>query len=472
MPPNVRRALARRVVDAYTSLADKSAALASALFTLHHVIVDRAGVVRLKWDWTVGLPAAPPARKREDFWFGRTDPAGVSGHDRLAALRSIVEELLGSSENRLPAVEQSADVTAMADALREARDDRTSDQDLARTVVECFHEHRELPPWVNDDPAPVTPPPDRAQSRFRMETCVEVQCHAAWPLANGRVLAWGTDRVLAIYDRRDGSLLWRDSEPIHMRCSAQGPDGRLAVGGWEGDISWFAGGAQQGRVSAGWTIGALADHHGSWLAGSWNGRLFLLGERGVTELLKVEDGIYRIAVGSTASAVLGLHGSISEYLPDGTRRRQLNPVEDASDIAFANGVLAVLTDDGRLRTANGSGGFGRPDRLPARGVVRLLVRPADRRCLLMNNLGHSWLIDRDGTYPREAPLPIGGTSLSTAADLRRCTTVADHGGVTYWRDGGHVKYWPEATTAAVSWDGRTVAVTLPDTIELWNDEEA
>jgi len=91
-------------------------------------------------------------------------------------------------------------------------------------------------------------------------------------------------------------------------------------------------------------------------------------------------------------------------------------------------------------------------------------------CLLLDHAGQAWRIDREGTHPREITLPRGDESLMTSQDLRRCTARNDSGGFGYWRDGVRVRNWPEATSAAISEDGRSIVVTLPGTVEVWEDE--
>jgi hypothetical protein len=163
-----------------------------------------------------------------------------------------------------------------------------------------------------------------------------------------------------------------------------------------------------------------------------------------------------------------LRGSISVYQLDGTRSHQLAAIENATDLAYANGALVVLTPEGLL-VADPSRPAGVLDRLPTSEPVRLVGRPADGTCLVVNQSGQSWRIDRQGTYPPDVTLP-SGDSVMTSADLRRCTVAVEGGGHAYYREGARVRAWPEATSAAISADGQRIVVTLPGTLEVWEDK--
>jgi hypothetical protein len=163
-----------------------------------------------------------------------------------------------------------------------------------------------------------------------------------------------------------------------------------------------------------------------------------------------------------------MRGTVSIY--QGTRTGQSELIPDAQDLAFAGGLLVVLTEQG-LVSVEPSGRTGRPDRLPARGALRLMTTPGES-CLLVNQSGQSWIIDSTGTYPRGPWLPRGDASLAAACNFRKCIAAADGGGYAYWRDGFKVRIWPEALSAAISADGRCVVVVQPGVVEIYHEDEA
>ena len=295
---------------------------------------------------------------------------------------------------------------------------------------------------------------------------IKAEVQAAWPLGEHHVLSWGSDAMLRIHDWAGSALAWSDSTPMRVRCWSRGRDGACALGGWDGEVRWFAGGALRGSSSVGWTVAAIQPLDDKWIAGVWNGHLVVLGGERSHEWLGVDDGVYKIAVAGSSVAVLGLNGSVAEYDSAGNRIRQAGPIDGAVDIAFANGTVVVLTEDGRLWTLDGNRAR-RPDRLPGRAGVRLIAR--DGVCLFVNDQGYTWRVDRAGTYPPDDHLPAGQV-LNTSSDLRRCITSRD-GVITYWRSGQQAKVWFQASDAVLSPEGDALVVTLPDQVELWADEE-
>jgi uncharacterized caspase-like protein len=505
MPATLALAIARQIVAAYEALV-LAPAFIPALFEPSSVIVDRSGFIRLKRDWTVPAGTTPPA-EREAFWFaGHTAPAEAP-LDVQPTLVAFLGELLsasgGDTATWLPHVDGAADVRRLAGALPAPIAGQMSDQDLLKTAVECYLESRDLPAWLST-PAPIpgqgtvaheeagsispasrpehvpgspqtnggpgtgsaSPPvPKTGPSGPILKAVIQIEAQAAWPLGEQQVLSWGTDATLRVHEWAGGALAWSDSEPMLVRCWSRGHDGAYALGGWDGEVRWFVGGALCGRSSVGWTVAAIQPLDGKWIAGVWNGDVVVLGGEQSHKWLPVDDGVYKIATAVSSVAVLGLSGFVAEYDGGGHRIRQAGPIDGAVDIAFANGTVVVLTEDGRLWTLDGNRAR-RPDRLPGREGVRLVAR--DGVCLFVNARGYTWRIDRAGTYPPDAHLPAGHI-LNASSDLRRCVTSRD-GAITYWRNGKPAKVWFQATDAVVSPAGDTIVVTLPDRIELWADE--
>ena len=137
--------------------------------------------------------------------------------------------------------------------------------------------------------------------------------------------------------------------------------------------------------------------------------------------------------------------------------------------AVIPGASVVLTDEG-LVTAGPGRQVGRPERLPARGKLRLISWPEDESCLLVNEIGQSWIVDRTGTYPRGPRLPAG--MVSVADKFRRCIARLEGGGYAYWRDESKIQSWTEAVSSEISSDGRRVVVVLADRVEVYGEDSA
>jgi hypothetical protein len=463
-------ALIRQIVKSYATLRSAFPGLVDALFRPEAVLFDRSGDARLAWSWTTTHggrePAASPVSRRDQFFFSRIESPGDGTREAESCrvLLATVRTLTAQSEAARQTLEKLGDASSL-DQVSAAQPPsaraHAPDKDRARRAVDAYLEGQALK--EEDEPRP--PEPRGLRMRIRLAP----DGAAAWPLGDNRVLVWGTDRILSIYQLDNGENVWRDSAPIHVRVVASGAGGRVALGGWEGEIRWFSAGQLQGRASAGWTLGAIQSSGGQWLAGSWNGRVLLLGAGAPRELLRVEQGVFRIAASDAQSAILGLNGSITLYQPDGTRIRQMPAIPSVSDVAYANGSLVVLTPDG-LVAVEPSRPVAAADRLPACGPMRLVCRPADGSCLVLDRSGQTWRIDRHGTYPSDVTMPSGDESLMMSADLRRCTVAAARGGYEYWSDGVRKRSWPEARSAAISADGRSIVVTLPNAVEAWEDE--
>jgi hypothetical protein len=181
--------------------------------------------------------------------------------------------------------------------------------------------------------------------------------------------------------------------------------------------------------------------------------------------MEIDTGAYRIAtLGHAAFAVLSMQSSISVFRGE-TRIAQTTPVPGAIDLAFAEGVLYLLSERGISIVDADHSAVSRPDRPPASGDLRLLPNPSSQSCLLVDANGQSWIIDKAGTYPRGPKLPPASHFLQAADGLRTCfaTSVA---GIDCWRDGIRVHTWHEAVAAAPSADGRRVAVVFAGAVEI------
>jgi hypothetical protein len=483
LPQGLALALSAQLLRAYGQVSSASPAVAHCLFRPGNLVVDRSGVVRLRWDWSQQDPEQDgdhPAtvRRREGFWFCRTDRASeeAARQGDWAAVRSVVAETLrgsGDLSGAIAQVEAAKSIDEALGVIAQAASVPADDQEILRVAVESCFEGNSLPAWLwppraapAQPPPPAAPPPENLRLRCR----ILVDCLKAWPLGDDGVVGWQSDGRLVLLRLEDGGTVWCDAKPMRPRVAARSPEGAVAIGSWEGEVRWFADGRLQGSTRLGWTIGDIRAHQGHWLAGSWNGHLQVLGKGGEpAELLPVPDGVFCIAVsGGDDSAALSLGGVVSVYQA-GERVAQTTPLRKAADMAFASGVLLVLTDEG-LITVGAGGRVGKPDRLPARGALRLVTCPDTESCLLASERGHSWIIDRSETYPRGPWLPRGDVTLETARGFRRCTVASDGGGYGYWRDGARACNWAEALAASISVDGRRIVVTMPGVIEVYEDE--
>lgn len=471
-------ALVRQAVTSHAVLNHAFPALARALFERGMVGFDHSGVARVVWDWTRidsdSGSDAPAARKRDEFWLCRTDAAATLKDSVADLLSHMVESLGGTSPAVRTAFEQviraGTSEPAVAEDLRSEQPALATDQESVQVAVGCYLRRRPLPAWLVEarveQPEPDTKPAVPPATPFQLRSEIPVDCHAAWPLSDDRLLAWDAERILGIYNVDGGAGVWHDEAEIEVRRATRGPDGGWGIGGWEGEIRWFAAGRPHGRAHIGWTVGSIQPYRNHWLVGSWNGRLMLVGIGQPQDLLRVEDGVFKIAVSDTNAVVLGLRGSVSGYRADGERLWQTTRIDGAIDVAFANGFPVVLTNDG-LVTIEQPGHLRQPDPLPARESVRLQSGNVDGGCLLLNARGQSWRVDRRGTYPRAVTFPSGHDSLMTSEDGRRCTVGTDGDGWRYWRDGELIRHWPDAASAALSGSGRTIVVTRPSVVEVW-----
>ncbi|WP_246477793.1 TIR domain-containing protein [Saccharothrix ecbatanensis] len=296
-----------------------------------------------------------------------------------------------------------------------------------------------------------------------------VDARRAWPLGEGLVLVWesGTD-TLAILD--DIDVVWRDTGAIAVRRVDIGR-GRIAVGGWDGAVRYFADGA---LVASGKLDGAVGDLRligDDVVAGSWKHSLWRFSHDGTRdELLDVEAGVHRIAVANHGErfAVADLAGGLSIYA--GRRRVSHMPgIAMAADVAYAGSRLVVLTDDA-LISMGVDGAIGLPERKP--GGVRLRPGASAGDCTLVVASGpprsvEVWRVDEADRQLRIATFPPGTDVLATVGDCHLVSTPDD--GYAYWRQGTERLHWPDAVSGALSADGSWVAVCRPGKVELYQD---
>lgn len=166
-------------------------------------------------------------------------------------------------------------------------------------------------------------------------------------------------------------------------------------------------------------------------------------------------------------AVADLRGGIALYRE---RRRvfTIPPFSIISGMAFAGRRLMVLAGDS-LYGVGLDGQVWPPERLPATDRASLFPSPSPDHCLLLARRGESWEINQEGILSPYFSLPPGHTLLSYCYVPKRLTVALPHQGCAYWRDGSPHIVWTEATAAHLSPDGRFVAVTFPDKIEVYED---
>jgi hypothetical protein len=316
---------------------------------------------------------------------------------------------------------------------------------------------------------PIKPSPPRPTDLF-LQFEVAVYSQSAWPLADNRVLVWEKSTgTLSV--RESSEVLWRDSFPLHPRRVALGPNNQLCVGSWEGHIRCFAEGMLSAATDLSGAVGDIQFCAGRWIAGTWKHSLMsITSEEGPVKLPpKVSNGVLRIAAMKDDDwfAVADLRGGIALYRE---RRRvfTIPPFSTISGMAFAGRRLMVLAGDS-LYGVGLDGKVGSPERLPATAKASLLPSPSPNRCLLLGHRGESWEINHEGILDPYIRLPPEHTLLSYCYVPRRLTIALPHQGCAYWRDGSPYREWEEATAAHLSPDGRFIAVSFPDRVEVYED---
>jgi len=450
-----------------------------------NVLVDSFGTVRVLCIGRViaAAPTDPSVGAGDEFLF--SSPEQISGarltpSTDLFALHSVLFYLLtggypagGAAEAAHQSVagplEQLARCRTATQACQVLEDAarHLPDSESLKAVNRRYRQERGL------DRRPVVPFP--VPQQIGLLESYPIESRGAWPLGGTWVLIWemGTD-TLAVLD--GAGLVWRDTYPVPVRGVARGSGDRLAVGGWDGAVRYFAGAQLEASVRMDGAVGDLRFTSDSLVAGSWKRalwRIFSGGRHG--ELLNVAEGVHRIAVSdhSDQFAVADLSGGLSIY--SSYRRVYHRPALDVSDLAYAGPRLVMLTDDALISMS--------PDRSlgtaePRPGALRLLPAPVPGRCLLLIGAAgqrgsaqaqEAWLIDDADRQVWHFTLPAGHTLLSTSGVAKRFTTATPDGGRAYWRDGVEQQAWPDARSVALSADGRLVAVSRPGKVELYED---
>ncbi len=473
-------AVARQIVAAFHSLQKGAATLAHDLFRYDNVVLDPSGAVRLVWNWeSENFPITFSSCARQQFWFSReasgqnaSAPSGwpllreelVKALDRF----EVPDEVLRGLRNAKSPEEAQLALVAI-------RQIQAEDSLVVSVAVNCWIKNEDLPDWLITPPA-IDPDPPAASPMTQKTPIVGLQMAfrvpgdylGAWPLGHTDLLVWQSNRMLAVISQ-NGAQQWSDEEPSMLRIVASSLEGGLAAAGWEGNLRWFQSGKLQGSGNSGWTVGDLKPMGNGWIAGSWNGRLYNLSGGLIRPILPAaEDGICRIAVSrSERFATLSMQGVVAIYT-NGKRIAQTSLIPGAKSLAFASGMLVVLTEHG-LVSIKTNGQTSSPDRLPSRGMLRLVTSQSTGECFVVNEQGQSWLIDQQGTYPRGPALRSHNGFLAVGSGIRRYVAVADIGGYSYWREGFEVQHWPDALSAEISTDGSRVVVVRLGAIEAYED---
>jgi hypothetical protein len=297
----------------------------------------------------------------------------------------------------------------------------------------------------------------------------------AWPLGEGRVLVWeaGSESLAVL----DGSrVLWRD-EPVPVRLTTVGRDGRLAVGGWDGAVRYFEGGELVARAQLDGTVGDLALGGDGLVAGSWgHGLARITAGREPYPLLDVAHGVHRIGMarGGDRFAVADLAGRLAIYQSD-IRVSDWREVGTVADLAYAGSRLVLLTDGGLKGLRLDDSIDGPRERA---GATRLLPGDDDTCVLLVAATSdgpgaplEARSIDERDREIRRATFPEGARVLSGCAVRGRFTIALPGGGCAYWSDDGERQVWPDARAAELAADGAEVVVALTDRVELYATDE-
>lgn len=476
LPVALGLAICRRISQSLKVMHASTPPAHHGFLTRESILVDADGRARVN---RIGRQNNPEAGKairgwpRERFWFGGSGKSSPEGAEDGVSLKTIVQDILSHCEtddDLVAFVASATTIDELVAILEQAPRGAADEESNIGTAVDCFRENKALPSWLSTGESALTPAPEVKPDRMSLSLCVEIDvvAQAAWPLGDSHVLAWRSDGLLEVFENEDGKSIWHDERPIRIRCVAPGPDGRLAVGAWDGRMFCFKGGELEQKLDLGWTIGALEPHRDGWLAGTWRGRLVLVGNSGgVDDLLGVTDGVFRIATSPRDEfAVMDLRGAVS-YYREGERSMQTRPIEKAHAIALLGGRLFVLVDRG-LVTISSQGDISPPDRLPARRGFRLVSRVAGR-CLLVADDGRSWEVDSQGTYPPATRFPPGRDTDVAAVDPIRCSGPERLGGYAYLRDGVREQGWSQALFCSISSDGTRIAVTNPGSVQLYED---
>jgi hypothetical protein len=399
------------------------------------------------------------------------DTLGVS--DATGTFDALADALLRSG--RLPEA-AAGDLATLQIFVRDALREEVEGTGTAtpEKVAPAMTALSRLGDWkFGERPSPGPELPSSDLSRVAMS---RVDARAAWPLADDGIVAW--DRAGRLRTMRGEHVPWQDRERIDVRRVTTAADGRLAIGGWSGAIRSFGGGpgpVAEFRLDG--TVGDLRFVADALIAGSWKRELWRIGDDGESrELVPVQGGVHRIAVPERGDrfAVAELSGRIDFYLAGGDLYGRPQPAAGPlADIAYAGSRLVLLTDEA-VAGLRVDGARSTPVPLP--GAYALWPNGDHDHCLLLIRSGppdrpaatrllHVDEVDRHLPY---LTLPAGDRLLSAdATGFRLVTRRAD--GCAYWRDRTQVAFWPEATAAAISGDGRRIAVCRERQVELYED---
>lgn len=305
---------------------------------------------------------------------------------------------------------------------------------------------------------------------IQLVTTCRIESRAAWPLGDGRLVVWerGTDRL---YVREGEETVWRDDDAVPVRRVAHGPHGQLAVGGWDGSVRCFAADAPVHVARMDGAVGDLCFVGDSLVAGSWKQSLWRFEPDGRRrELLDVKAGVHRVAAAEDRDrfAVADLSGGLAIYADD-RRVANLPTVGFVTDLAYAGTRLVLLTGEA-LTSLRLDGSIGGGEVRP--GARRLLPSSMPGHCTLLVETAagaETWLIDEADRHVRDHVFPAGRTPAGTCGVAGRFIVADPDGGYAYWRDKEQQISWRDATTAAVSRDGRLIAVGRPNAVELYED---
>jgi eukaryotic-like serine/threonine-protein kinase len=309
------------------------------------------------------------------------------------------------------------------------------------------------------------------EGRLRLVDVCPMSARLAWPFCDEALLVWDrADDTLALL--RGMEMAWRDDRPMPVRTATAGVGGRLAVGGWNGDVRCFRAGELVATAMLDGTVGDLQYAQNVLLVGAWNRALRSIADDGTeTRLLRVERGVHRIAVSDRGDrfAVADQSGSLMIYA-DGRRVLELPSLGPVAGIAYAGSRLVVLTDEA-VAGVRLDGTRSEPVDLPGAFDLRRVVAAA--QCLLLSDPAgagmQAWRIDEAERRLASFTLAAGESLVSLSATADRCTVALPSGGCAYRRHGAEVLAWPDAVSAQVSYDGRRVAVVHPDRVELFED---
>ncbi len=451
LPENVGIALVRQISLAFGNIQSKSPELARILFRLDHIVIDQAGSVRLAWNWNAPDQSAELSRGWSDL--------------RNALCERMEDSLPVAWRTLLALSQHPREVGARPEAGGAPGSD---DHLLLQTMVKCLSENSPLPEWITSPPSPA-PAPSLPAAGCRLVFKLAIDCEHAWPLDEDHVIIQSSEGLSLL--RSDGHVEWHEPRPVLVR-RAVCANGVAALGGWGGELYWFGGGAWQGSDNTRSTIGDIREFNGGWLAGAWNKRLQFLSQTGNSTMVDPQpsDGVCRLEVAKDGRwSMLSMGGTVSTY--DGTGRRgQPQHIQGAIALGFAGSQAVVLTTEGLVVLEPGISA-PKPDRLPpSRGSLslRLLFSAQEEACLLVDEDGRSWIVDRAGTYPRGPHLPAGRRVAFAAAFRRAIAPLADIG-FAYFRHEFKIKSWPHALSAEISTDGTRIAVVSPGSVELYED---